>query len=120
MTVKPLDPGELTTRVQLGYIEMGKGKMGEPLPGDFVIAGKAWVKAEPISNRKIRIADQAPVVETWQFTTFPRADVTGDWKVIAHGISYTVRTVDRSMRDRVVITAEVDPAHDRVSDKKLP
>lgn len=116
MSNKPLDPGELTTRVQLGYIETGEGEMGEPLPGKFVAAGKAWVKAEPISHRKIRTADQSPVVETWQFTTFPIADVTGGWKVVTNGISYTIRTVDRSKRDRVVITAEVDPAHDRVSD----
>ncbi|HGE8284238.1 TPA: head-tail adaptor protein [Serratia marcescens] len=115
MSVKPLDPGELKTRVQFGYLEPAEGQMSEPLPGKFIAAGKAWVKAEPISHRKIRTADQAPVVETWQFTTFPRADVAGDWKVIANGISYTVRTVDRSESDRVVITAEVDPAHDRVS-----
>lgn len=45
MSVKPLDPGELKTRVQFGYIESGEGEMGEPLPGKFIAAGKAWVKS---------------------------------------------------------------------------
>lgn len=110
-----MQAGELETRIRLGYVEVGSGEMGEPIPGVFVEVGKPWAKAEPISNRKIRTLDQAPVVETWQFTLHPRKDVSSDWKIIVNGLSYTVRNVDRSKPDRVVITAEVDPVNDRVS-----
>lgn len=113
---EPLNAGDLTTRIRFGYIGESSGPLGEPLPGVFVHVGGAWVKAEPISHKKIRTADQEPVVETWQLTTHPRKDIAAGWKVIIDGVSHSVRNVNRSERDRIVITTEVDPEHDRVSD----
>lgn len=114
MSEKPLNPGEFNCRIKLLSMRTTEGPLGEPLPDVPTVVGEAWAKGEPISNKKIRTADQEQVVETWTFTGHPRSDVDIDWKVETDGRLFSVRNVDRSKRDRMVITAEVDIRHDRV------
>ncbi|WP_276851037.1 phage head completion protein [Enterobacter oligotrophicus] len=109
---EPLDPGKMRSRLLFGYLEERRGSLGEVLPSEPVHAGRAWAMMEPISNRKIRTADQRQVVETCQFTLYPRA-VEIDWTVTTGGKVFTVRSVDRSIPDRIIITAEADSRHDR-------
>ena len=111
---KPLNPGEFNCQIRLCYTRTGRGQFGEVLPDTSVEAGKVWAKGEPISHKKIRTADQEQVVETWMFTGYPRKDVDIDWKIEVQGKVFTVRNVDRSKSDRIVITAEVDTRHDRI------
>jgi SPP1 family predicted phage head-tail adaptor len=112
MSDSALQPGELNCRITLSYFQSGRGPLGEPLPGVEVPAGKAWAKRELVSGRKVRTADQQAVVETCTFTTYPRP-VDVDWKVSTADRVYTVRNVDRSFTDRIVITGEADARHDR-------
>ncbi|CAM8072789.1 Phage head-tail adaptor [Atlantibacter hermannii] len=113
MSDEILQPGELNCRITLSYVETGRGPLGEPLPAEEFEAGKAWAKMELVSGRKVRTQDQQAVVETCQFTLYPRDDVQIDWKVSTRNRVYTVRNVDRSRRDRIVITGEADGRHDR-------
>lgn len=112
MSDGPLQPGELNCRIALSYITTGRGPLGEPLPAEEVAAGSAWAKMELVSGRKVRTAEQQAVVETCTFTLYPRA-VDIDWKVATRDRVYTVRNVDRTRRDRIVITGEADGRHDR-------
>jgi len=111
-----LAAGELTARISLRVIEYQTGPLGEPLPGQPVEVAKVWAKAEPISNSKIRTLDQSQVVETYRFTCYPRADVAQDWQVVLGDKVFTVRAVDRTQVDKLVITAEAETRHDRSSD----
>ncbi|MDC7871359.1 head-tail adaptor protein [Pantoea ananatis] len=105
--------GELDKRIRVQRTESERGPLGEILPGQIVISSPfIWAKAENISNRKIRSLDQQQIVETWQFTIRPRIDVQTDWKISWGNEVYTIRAVDRSRRDRAVITAERDVRHD--------
>ncbi|MEN4608163.1 phage head closure protein [Pantoea agglomerans] len=105
--------GELDKRIKVQRTESERGPLGEVLPGQVVISSPfIWAKAENISNRKIRSMDQQQIVETWQFTIRPRSDVQTDWKISWGNEVYTIRAVDRSSRDRAVITAERDVRHD--------
>lgn len=70
----------------------------------------AGIKA--ISNRKIRTGDQGQVIETLLITLRPRADVSTDWQVIWMDRTFTIRAADRSLPDRVLLTAEADTRHD--------
>lgn len=112
MSAKPLDPGELNCRITYRYLTSNEGPLGEPLPDVPVVVGKAWAKAEPISNKKVRTADQSQVIETCLFTSYPRRDVGIDWQVVTRDRVFTVRAVDRSEADRIVITGEADIRHD--------
>jgi len=112
MSDKPLDPGELTCRITYRYLTTAEGPLGEPLPNVPVVVGKAWAKAEPISNKKVRTADQDQVIETCLFTCYPRRDVQIDWQIETRDRVLTVRAVDRSKSDRIVITGEADSRHD--------
>jgi len=108
-----LKAGELDKRISILHNESSKGELGEIIPGALKpILPDVWAKAENISNRKIRSMDQQQIVETWQFTIGPRSDVQTDWKISWMNEVYTVRAVDRSRRDRAVITAERDVRHD--------
>jgi SPP1 family predicted phage head-tail adaptor len=108
-----LRAGELNKRITLQTIEIQRGPLGEPLPDIAINVATVWAKAEVVSNRKIRTIDQQQVVETWLFTIRNRKDVQTDWKMVWGQEVYTVRAVDRSQPDRIVITAERDNRHDR-------
>ena len=62
-----LKPGEMTCRIVIGYMQSGRGPLGEPLPEKLVETGKAWAKDELVSGRKVRTLDQQQVVETRHF-----------------------------------------------------
>lgn len=111
--MKSLSASDLTKRVILRRIERSRGPLGEPLAELPVVIVAVWAKVEAISNRKIRTADQQRAVETYQFTLRPRTDVAPDWQVVFGSQFFTVRAVDRTLSDRVVITAEADAHHDR-------
>lgn len=115
MSEKPLQPGDLNCRIVLRRLEAGVGELGEPLPGIPIVVGRAWAIVEPVSNRKIRTADQQQVVETVLLTTWPRDDVSIDWQVLVKNAVFTVTNVDRSVSDRIVIRGEADTRHDRAS-----
>lgn len=108
-----LKAGELNARVTLRKVDFDRGPMGEPLPSSPVVVATIWAKAEPISNSKIRVMDQAQVVETYRFTGYPRPDVAQDWQVVFGETVFTVRAVDRTQPDKLVITAEAETRHDR-------
>ena len=108
--------GELNKRITLRRIEQRRGPLGEPLPDKPVDVAKPWAKVEPISDRKIRTADQQQVVQTYQFTLRPRADVAQDWQVVLGQQCFTVCSTDRTHADRFIITAEADVRHDRTGD----
>ncbi|AGH74469.1 MULTISPECIES: phage head closure protein [Edwardsiella] len=110
-----LRAGELNKRVALQYLIKKRGSLGEPLPDQVVVVGKVWAKVEPISNRKIRLLDQPQVVETYQFTLRPRADVQQDWQIVLADQVFTVRATDRTQPDRLIITAEACTRNDRIS-----
>lgn len=111
MSEKRLNPGGFNCRISFSYVIQGEGPLGEPLPAQIVQAGKAMAKKELISGRKIRTLDQGAVVETCEFTLYPR-DVDIDWKITTKDRVYTVRNVDR-LTDRIIITGEADGRHDR-------
>lgn len=111
--MKPLMAGELDKRIMLRRVEQRRGPLGEPLREAPVDIARLWAKVEPISDRKIRTAEQQQVIETYQFTLRPRADVEQDWQVVFGQQFFTVRTTDRSKTDRLIITAEADVRHDR-------
>ncbi|WP_392421367.1 phage head closure protein [Edwardsiella piscicida] len=113
--MKPLVAGELNKRIALQYITKQRGSLGEPLPDQVVPVGKVWAKVEPISNRKIRLLDQQQVVETYQFTLRPRSDVQQDWQIVLGDQIFTVRATDRTLPDRLIITAEACTRNDRIS-----
>lgn len=114
MSDKPLNPGDLNCRVFLREIKSSRGPLGEVLPAAPVVVGKAWAQIEPISNRKIRSADQQQIVETCLFTMPPRRDISIDWQIVTTAGVFTVRAVDRvSYTDRIIITGEADIRHDR-------
>lgn len=107
-----LSAGSLNWQVTFQKIETVQGDLGEPLQGVPVDVATVWASAEMMSNRKIRTLDQQQVVETWHFTVRPIAGVTIDWKVRWQNETYTIVSVDNSLRDRLVIKAERDSRHD--------
>ncbi|WP_272694919.1 phage head closure protein [Providencia sp. PROV144] len=104
--------GELNKRITLSRPEEIRDEFGEPKT-QLVKVTDVWAKAEAMSNRKIRTADQQQVIETYHFTIRPRKDVDIDWVVTHQKRNFTVRALDRNEPDRLVITAEVDSRHDR-------
>ncbi|HHT0062767.1 TPA: phage head completion protein [Raoultella planticola] len=110
-----LKPGEMNCRIAIGYIQSGRGPLGEPLPETLVEVGKAWAKAELVSGRKVRTQDQEQVVETRLFAVYPGVLVDLDWKITTKDLVYTVRNIDRKA-DQIIITGEADGRHDRTGD----
>ncbi|MCG3463121.1 phage head closure protein [Xenorhabdus bovienii] len=103
---------EMNKRIRLFRPVVTRDDYGtETVTSDYVTT--VWAKAEAISNRKIRTADQQQVIEVQQFTVRPRADIDINWLVEHQGRLFTVRTVDRNLRDRAIITTEADVRHDR-------
>ncbi|MGU3534114.1 hypothetical protein [Citrobacter freundii] len=41
-----LKPEEMTCRLSIGYMQSGRGPLGEHLPEQLVAIGKAWAKRE--------------------------------------------------------------------------
>ncbi|PAV05427.1 head-tail adaptor protein [Arsenophonus sp. ENCA] len=104
--------GSLTKRITLSKFTIIRDDLG----GEKVITEKVsevWAKAEAISNRKIRTAEQQQVIETMRFTIRPRSDVDINWLIGHQNRNFTVRAVDRNESDSVIITTEADSRHDR-------
>ncbi|HBS5701247.1 TPA: head-tail adaptor protein [Klebsiella aerogenes] len=110
-----LKPEEMTCRIVIGYMQSGRGPLGEPLPEKLVESGKAWAKRELVSGRKVRTMDQQQVMETCLFTVYPGVVVDIDWKITTKDLVYTVRNIDRKT-DQIIITGEADGRHDRTGD----
>lgn len=110
-----LKPEEMTCRIVIGYMQSGRGPLGEPLSEKLVETGKAWAKRELVSGRKVRTMDQQQVMETCLFTVYPGVVVDIDWKITTKDLVYTVRNIDRKT-DRIIITGEADGRHDRTGD----
>ncbi|WP_272685885.1 phage head closure protein [Providencia sp. PROV071] len=104
--------GELNKRIALSRPEEIRDEFGESKT-ELVKVTDVWAKAEAISNRKIRTADQQQVIETYHFTTRPRSDIDEGWMITYQKHNFTVRALDRNQPDRLIITAEVDSRHDR-------
>ncbi|MTC44325.1 phage head closure protein [Providencia sp. wls1922] len=104
--------GELNKRIWLSRIEEVRDELGVP-KSSVVKVKDVWAKAEAMSNRKIRTADQQQVIETYQFTIRPRSDVNIGWFITYQNRNFTVRAVDRNQSDRLIITTEADNQHDR-------
>ncbi|WP_417636757.1 head-tail adaptor protein [Citrobacter freundii] len=111
-----LKPEEMTCRLSIGYMQSGRGPLGEHLPEQLIETGKAWAKRELVSGRKVRTLDQQQVVETCLFTTHPNLKIDIDWKITTSDRVYTVRNVER-LADRIIITGEADARHDRAGIK---
>ncbi|EDY2188375.1 head-tail adaptor protein [Salmonella enterica subsp. enterica] len=108
-----LNPFSFDCPLTLSYMETTRGPLGEVLPGEEVIVARIMSRMDPVSTRKVRTMGQQQVVETCLFTTWPRKDVQPGWRVATADGVYTVRNVDRSRGDRIVITGEADVYHDR-------
>lgn len=113
MKSESLDPFSFDCLLTLSYVEATRGPLGEVLPGEEVIVARIMSRMDSVSTRKVRTMDQQQVVETCLFTTWPRKDVQPGWRVATADGVYTVRNVDRSCGDRIVITGEADVYHDR-------
>lgn len=113
MKSESLNPFSFDCLLALSYVEATRGPLGEVLPGEEVIVARIMSRMDSVSTRKVRTMDQQQVVETCLFTTWPRKDVQPGWRVATADGVYTVRNVDRSRGDRIVITGEADVYHDR-------
>lgn len=83
----------------------------------FEDVATTWANLRPISNRKIREGAQDQVVDTYLITLRPRSDVQKGWRIVTKYLIFTVRSPDRSRRDRLVLTGEADIVDDRTSGK---
>ncbi|WP_440863252.1 phage head closure protein [Symbiopectobacterium purcellii] len=106
--------GRLRHRVTLRRVAIERSPLSGAEQHRAQEVASVWCQVEPISNRKIRTADQQRVVNTVLFTLRPRTDVEVDWQVVWQGRVLTVTATDRSQRDRLVLRAEGDGRHDRV------
>lgn len=104
--------GQLTKRITLSKFKIIRDDLGGEKVFTELVA-EVWAKAEAISNRKIRTAEQQQVIETMRFTIRPRNDVDINWLVGYQNRNFTVRAVDRNEPDRLIITTEADSRHDR-------
>lgn len=104
--------GELNKRIALSRPEEIRDEFGESKT-ELVKVTDVWAKAEAMSNRKIRTADQQQVIETYHFTIRPRSDINEGWIIAYQKRNFTVRALDRNQPDRLIITAEADSRHDR-------
>ncbi|HDS6887243.1 TPA: phage head closure protein [Morganella morganii subsp. morganii] len=107
-----LRAGELNKRIILYRPEVVTGELGDSRT-ELTKVITVWAKAEAISNRKIRAAEQDQVIETMQFTARPRADVQIDWVIEYQNRFFTVRACDRNDPAKLIITTEADIRHDR-------
>lgn len=107
-----LKAGELNKRITLLRSTTVRDDVGAE-KASFEEVARVWAKAEAMSNRKVRTAEQDQVIETYRFTVRPRGGVDIGWLVDYQGRSFTVRAVDRNESDRLIITTEADNRHDR-------
>ena len=110
--MNPLGAGELNKRISLSHYVTERDDLGSEKVVSKKVA-EVWAKAESMSNRKIRTADQDQVIETYHFTIRPRSDVDMGWLVGYQGRLFTVRAIDRNQADRTIITTEANIQHDR-------
>lgn len=108
-----MDAGKRNHLIQLRKVESVRDESGAPKKIIIDVA-KVWASAHPISNRKIRTIDQGQIVETMMFDIRQREDVEIDWQVVLSNRVFTVRAADRTIRGKVLITAEADTRHDRI------
>ncbi|WP_340618926.1 phage head closure protein [Xenorhabdus entomophaga] len=103
---------EMNKRIKLFRPVITQDELGaEITQSEYVTT--VWAKAEAMSNRKIRTADQQQVIEVQQFTVRPRKDIEPPWLIEHQGRLFTVRAIDRNRADRTLITTEADVRHDR-------
>ncbi|MEQ1977297.1 phage head closure protein [Xenorhabdus sp. SGI240] len=104
---------EINKRIKLFRPVIIQDELGaEIIKSEYVTT--IWAKAEAMSNRKIRTADQQQVIEVQQFTIRPRKEIDSHWLIEYQGRLFTVRAIDRNRPDRAIITTEADVRHDRV------
>jgi SPP1 family predicted phage head-tail adaptor len=103
--------GELRHRIRLLRPVIRRDELGSEIVHHAYVA-TVWAKAEAMSNRKIRTADQQQVIEVQQFTVRPRANIEPGWLIEHQARRFTVRAVDRNRPDRTLITTEADVRHD--------
>lgn len=108
--------GDLKDRVMLQKPVTSRAASGQQVI-TFEDVKPVWAKLEPISNRKIREGAQDQIVDTYLVTLRPRDDVQKGWRVVTKHLIFTVRSPDRSKRDRLVLTGEADIVDDRTSSK---
>ncbi|EML2487351.1 phage head closure protein, partial [Providencia rettgeri] len=75
-----MQAGELNKRIALSRPEEIRDEFGESKT-QIVKVTDVWAKAEAMSNRKIRTADQQQVIETYHFTIRPRSDIDEGWVI---------------------------------------
>lgn len=106
--MKTVCAGELNHRITLKKVVIIRDpKTGAERQEHREIA-TVWSNIAPLSNRKIRTADQQSVIETLLFTLRPRTDIAIDWQIAWKNRVFTVRACDRTQSDRLLITAEAD------------
>ncbi|CDL83166.1 conserved hypothetical protein [Xenorhabdus szentirmaii DSM 16338] len=108
----PMKAGSLRYRIKLFRPVKNRDDLGAEIIV-WAYVTETWARAEALSHRKIRTADQQQVIEVQQFTVRPRKDIEPDWLVEHQGRLFTIRAVDRNRTDRAVITTETDIRHDR-------
>lgn len=103
---------ELRDRITIQLMTQNLDEFGGETQPIFIKLGEFWANAEPISNRKIRSGNET-IVETYLFTIRPDKRIEKDQRILFQNKIFTIRAVDRTRRDRVLITAEVDLNNDR-------
>ncbi|CDG88047.1 phage head closure protein [Xenorhabdus bovienii] len=103
--------GELRYRIRLLRPVISRDELGSEMISHHYVA-TVWAKAEAMSNRKIRTADQQQVIEVQQFTVRSRRDIEPGWLIGHQQRRFTVRAVDRNLVDCTIITTEADVRHD--------
>ncbi|OKO99028.1 phage head closure protein [Xenorhabdus eapokensis] len=103
---------EMNKRIKLFRPVITRDVLGaETVTPEYVTT--VWAKAEAMSNRKIRTADQQQVIEVQQFTIRSRKDIDINWLIEHQGRRFTVRAVDNNRPDRSIISTEAEVRHDR-------
>ncbi|MCP9266855.1 phage head closure protein [Xenorhabdus sp. XENO-1] len=103
--------GELRYRIRLFRPVIHRDELGSEIIHHHDVA-TVWAKAEAVSNRKVRTAEQQQVIEVQQVTVRPRSDIQPGWLIEHQARRFTVRAVDRNRADRTIITTEADVRHD--------
>ncbi|WP_232326199.1 phage head closure protein [Xenorhabdus hominickii] len=103
--------GELHHRIRLLRPVIHRDELGAETFSHSTVA-TVWAKAEAVSNRKLRTAEQQQVIEVQQFTVRSRRDIGPGWLIEHQDRRFTVRTIDRNRADRTIMTTEADVRHD--------
>lgn len=109
-----MEPGQLRQRITLRRIHLERSPQSGAERRIAQDVASLYCKAEMISNRKIRTADQQRVIDTALFTLRPRKDVDIDWQVVWQGRIWTITAIERGRWCQMTLRAEGDSRHDRV------